>query len=433
MQFDEKFLYHIWDAQHLVSDLKTISGKTIEVIFPGRFNTDSGPDFKNAVFELDNKKVKGDVEIEKRAYNWKTHHHDENIQFNNVILHVVYENDNRKDYTINEKGENIEILEIKESLDTEISKLLRRYSNKKYSGKDKKCLLLSKLDVQNTQKLLFELGLERFEKKVKRFKAEHYFVDFDQLIYQGIMEALGYSKNKFQMLKFSNDFPYSYYKNRYEAGISKEDFLVSLIVDSKLEEHLPTSIPKNFKSKLFKLRARSDNIKEKDNWKLFRIRPANHPVNRLLQLSEFLYISLETSIFHSILQLFSIPKSNFKLSNFKRNLHALFRQRSDVIPQKYLLGKTRIDTILINIILPLVKLYADEKKYSDLKAIIKKIYKEYPRLAENYISKYMKKFMNNEQKKSIRKKEILQQGLIKLYFDFCQDHLCEGCVSRNAF
>ncbi len=36
MQFSEKFLYHIWDAQHLVTNLKTVSGKTVKIMFTGR-------------------------------------------------------------------------------------------------------------------------------------------------------------------------------------------------------------------------------------------------------------------------------------------------------------------------------------------------------------------------------------------------------------
>ena len=64
MQFSEKFLYHIWDAQHLIKELKSISNRKIKILFPGRWNTDSGPDFKDAIIEIDGVVKRGDVEME---------------------------------------------------------------------------------------------------------------------------------------------------------------------------------------------------------------------------------------------------------------------------------------------------------------------------------------------------------------------------------
>ncbi|RLC50440.1 MAG: DUF2851 domain-containing protein, partial [Candidatus Cloacimonadota bacterium] len=64
MQFSEKLLYHIWDAQHLQKNLKTISSRSIKVLFPGRWNTGSGPDFKDAIIEIDGIVKRGDVELE---------------------------------------------------------------------------------------------------------------------------------------------------------------------------------------------------------------------------------------------------------------------------------------------------------------------------------------------------------------------------------
>jgi hypothetical protein len=91
MQFSEKFLYHIWDAQHLVAILKTVSGKPVKIMFPGRWNTDAGPDFKDVIIEIDNKVLRGDVEIDLQTYNWNSHNHNENPNFNSVILEVVYQ------------------------------------------------------------------------------------------------------------------------------------------------------------------------------------------------------------------------------------------------------------------------------------------------------------------------------------------------------
>ncbi len=430
MDFNEKFLYHIWDAQHLDKKLQTITKKVVKVIYPGRFNTDSGPDFKNAVLEIDGKKYKGDIEIELKTYNWKNHEHNEDPHFNEIILHVVYEHNASVPFTIKQNGQRAEILEIKDQLDKDIAKLIQKYADQHYAEKDKKCELFSKLEPEQTIQTLTDASLQRFENKIKRFKAEHYFADYDQLLYQGMMEALGYSKNKFQMLKFSNDYSYQFLKAKFQKNLLPEDMIKILLQKSNLIDHLPPSFPLNFKHKW--IENEPDEQKNDYHWKLFRIRPSNHPVQRIIQFSEFLYSSLQTSLLHKILQLFSFQIKHFKLSIFKKNLYSTFRQRSQILPQKYLIGKTRIDTILINIILPVTALYAKEKNYQELEKLVFHIYENYPSLAENFVTKHMKTFLNDEQKKMIVKKEIFQQGLLNIYYSHCREHLCSDCVNSYS-
>lgn len=72
-------------------------------------------------------------------------------------------------------------------------------------------------------------------------------------------------------------------------------------------------------------------------------------------------------------------------------------------------------------------IYAREKSYKELEDTAMKVYKEFHGLPENYITQYMSKFMNAPQKNLFKKKSILQQGVLKLYFDNCQHHACTAC------
>ncbi|HQM79680.1 MAG TPA: DUF2851 family protein, partial [Candidatus Syntrophosphaera sp.] len=74
---DEKFLYHIWDAGHLLTPLKTASGKTLQVKYQGQYNTSRGPDFHNVIIELNREILRGDVEIHLHSYDWIAHNHHE--------------------------------------------------------------------------------------------------------------------------------------------------------------------------------------------------------------------------------------------------------------------------------------------------------------------------------------------------------------------
>jgi len=38
--------------------------------------------------------------------------------------------------------------------------------------------------------------------------------------------------------------------------------------------------------------------------------------------------------------------------------------------------------------------------------------------------------MTKDQVKLTQKKAIYQQGLLKIYYEFCQDHACEGCTEK---
>jgi len=429
MQFSEEFLYHIWDAQHLKEKLKTLSGKKIIIKFPGRWNTDSGPDFKDAILEINGKIQKGDIEIDLTTYNWKSHSHNENPEFNSVLLHIVYEDNGKYPFTISDDGGKIEVLEIKEQLADDINKLIKHYSGKQYLEKDKTCKLFNKMNNDETEHFLAEMGMMRFEKKIKRFSAEHFFSNFDHLLYMGIMEALGYSKNKYQMLQISLNNPYIVLKQFYNAGMTKDEFIAILLCSSKLIDHLPTTISNDQKENWQILYQKQKFVNQSFDikWKLFRIRPVNHPVVRILQVTDLLYDSLETSFFHNILKLFSFPSDNFKLSDFKKKLYSYFQTENNYLPERYKLGKTRIDTILINIILPLTIIYAREKKYKKLEETAINFYQNFPGLPANYLTQYMEKFLSEEQKKLVRKRAIYQQGLLNVYYENCQYHSCDDC------
>ena len=429
MHFTEKFLYHIWDAQHIMKNLKTISGKPVSVMFQGRWNTDEGPDFKESILNLNGKVIRGDIEIHRKSYDWIIHKHSENKKFNNVILHVVYEHNSKYTHTINENGDKIEIMELQNFLNEDITKLLKIYSDEKFKQSDKFCDFFAGLDIETTKLILSNFGKKRLEKKIKRFTAELYFTDFDQLLYQGIFEALGYSKNKFQMLQLALKYPYTRFKEYFYKGMTKDELISILLCGTGLINHLPVSFPIEFKNKWQEIYSKQKFNKEilDIDWSLFRIRPINHPAIRILQAANFIYESLKDSYFYDIVRLFSFPRETFNKINFKNKIYSFFQSKSEYLPEKYTLGMTRIDTILINIVLPLVILYAQKMKYNDLKKAAMKVYQEFHGLPENYITTHMKNFMDTSQRKLIKKKAIYQQGLLKLYYDYCIHHSCAGC------
>ena len=89
----EEFLYYLWENHLIDKALQTTEGEAVEVVATGYRNTDSGPDFLEARIQIGDKLWAGHVEIHVKASDWNRHGHQTDKAYQNVILHVVYEND----------------------------------------------------------------------------------------------------------------------------------------------------------------------------------------------------------------------------------------------------------------------------------------------------------------------------------------------------
>ena len=283
---DEKFLYHIWDAGHLLTPLKTASGKTLQVKYQGQYNTSRGPDFHNVIIELNREILRGDVEIHLHSYDWIAHNHHEDPHYNQVILHIVMDA-GQQQFTIREDGTTIEILELKNQLSDEIQKLLEKQKTTSLNDNITYCDLLSAIDNDALISILTSWGLQRFQNKVRRFDAALMLSDFDQVLYEGIMEALGYEKNKHNLLILAQTIPLKNIREWQSEGMTALELASIYCCSSKLlylcKHHLNPELYQLLLDTYEKQRfyARTWDI----DWQLFRIRPNSHPIYRLLTMA----------------------------------------------------------------------------------------------------------------------------------------------------
>jgi len=113
----EKILHHIWKMKLIKpNNLKTNNAQQpIQLINIGEHNTNTGPDFLNAQIRIGDILWAGHVEIHWKSSDWNRHRHAENPHYDNVILHIVYEDDQP---VKNKQGEYIPTLTIKGRVDT---------------------------------------------------------------------------------------------------------------------------------------------------------------------------------------------------------------------------------------------------------------------------------------------------------------------------
>ena len=253
----ERLIQKIWQRQDFFKKypLKTVSGKTLHIINPGRWNFQEGPDFREAQIKLDGTLCLGDVEVHFFAKDWLAHSHDGNPSFNKVILHAVLFNSRPEEtqQVCTENGSYPETLVMLPFL---------HYDIEAYACCEA-ILSLGKQKTPETPNPLKELppdiGRERLREKAWlrwRQKCTHSSKRLDthrweESCHQLCLEALGYRRNREPMATLALQFPL---KEMAHSNLRAED----------LFQHQHT------------------------DWKLSGLRPANHPRRRLSQYLQLL-------------------------------------------------------------------------------------------------------------------------------------------------
>src|SRR5882757_4349907 len=93
----ESLLQFIWQYQYFNSrDLRVTTGETVQVLSPGQLNTHQGPDFLDARIRIGDTQWAGAIELHVMASDWEKHAHDTDKNYRNVILHVVWTDDEKQ-------------------------------------------------------------------------------------------------------------------------------------------------------------------------------------------------------------------------------------------------------------------------------------------------------------------------------------------------
>ncbi|MDA3862132.1 MAG: DUF2851 family protein, partial [Melioribacteraceae bacterium] len=319
----ENELQNIWIKQSFTSSLKTQSEDIVSVLAHGDRNVSaSGPDFKNARIRIGNLVYVGDIEIDSEYGNWKTHGHNIDSKYNKVILHISLTNRSNHHYIYTKDGRKVPTLTLERFVKKE---LFEKVNSEVLIRKEKttsfiRCNSISyAVEIDVKKKFIAKLGVERFSKKCdrvyqrlkelsyisklkiseptikyslhrefvkKEFKSEN-FKDkniWQQLLYELLFEALGYSQNKEIMKKLAC----SVNLNFINSNISKDnsDALESLFynVSGMMPEvkNLPKEEVSEYTNKLatewesISKNYDSERFSETD-WHFFRIRPQNFP------------------------------------------------------------------------------------------------------------------------------------------------------------
>ena len=114
----EKLIYEIWKNQAFKSDISTRDGEKIIVHDRGVEAIElGGPDFKNARVQIGSFTYVGDIEIDNFHSDWKNHGHSKNPKFNKVILHVILDDTDPRNFVITKDGRKVPSISVVDFID----------------------------------------------------------------------------------------------------------------------------------------------------------------------------------------------------------------------------------------------------------------------------------------------------------------------------
>lgn len=477
-RISEKFLQEIWKTQNFISSLKTSEGEEITVIDPGEINKENaGPDFINARIKIGNFLFVGDVEIDKDYYNWKSHGHNINAKHNKVILHVCLFNPHNQLYVYSKNGRRIPSLCIKSFINPNLLKDLDSDSEINNETSIIKCHYCADLiDFDVKKEFLAKLGIERFNRKSqkyfyrlkelaflnllsvnepvikyqmhpefenKEFQAKDFMEKeiWEQLFYEIIFEALGYSKNKNEMTMLSQYANIKFLKKFGNQEMVHDLFesalfnISGLITKSNEKLNGASNYIKNIVNDWEKIKMIYDGeTMTESDWHFLKIRPQNFPTLRIAGGAKIVYniiynnligvIAKKISEIHNIDILIKSIRSLFivKARGFWKN-HFTFKEEAN-IEIKYLVGISRADEIMVNVILPFFWLYFDVFNKKELCKKVLKIYSNYNQSLQNRL---VTEVANCLGVKDLLKKSIYIQGILELFRNFCSKQKCDEC------
>ena len=347
-QVKEDFLHFIWLHKKLdFSNLKTTSGETITVLSTGSYTQQAGPDFFNAKIEINNQVWAGNIEMHVKSSDWYLHNHQNDDNYNNVILHVVWEHDTVVFYPNNKP---IPVLELKNQIN---KALLTNYLNLKTAKNwifcENDIKSVTQFTIANFKEKLLIERLQQKEEVIKQLLV-HNKNDFNASFFVFLAKNFGLNSNGRAFEAIANHIGFNVFQKEQNNLLHLEALLFGFagLLNGDFQDQHPKDLQQTF---LY--------LKQKHQLKdvfiqvnFFKHRPDNFPTIRLAQLAQLYF--LKKHLFEHITSANS-PEQIHKILNVQVSeyweTHYIFDQESKNKVKKT--SNAFLDLLLINAVLPI--------------------------------------------------------------------------------
>lgn len=354
----EAFLHFVWQNQYLNKvNLSTQTGESIQVQKVGFHNHLAGPDFKEAEVLIDNIKWVGAVEIHIKSSDWYRHKHQRDPNYDNVILHVVYDHDRE---VLDTHGNPLPTLSLKGLVKP---KMLVRYQQMLENEAPIPCAqTIQSTKVITRLSMLEKVLVSRVESKARAVTSllEANNSDWEETAYQWLAKGLGFKVNSDSMLALARLIPVKILHKHsdlkhYEALLFGASGLLNVDVQDIYLKNIKAEY--EYLSTKYGL---TQNLSY-NQWHFAGARPSNYPTIRVAQLAALLF--KHQNIF-SLFTEFIEPKNLMEQLQISQSSYWQTHVVADKESKVKTLGLTKaaIENLLINTTVPLLVAYA---KYKD--------------------------------------------------------------------
>ncbi|MDT8392441.1 MAG: DUF2851 family protein [Bacteroidales bacterium] len=357
----EAFFHFLWKYRSLKPGLNTTKGELLEIIDPGQHNHDSGPDFLMAKIRIGNTLWAGNVEIHIRGSDWYRHGHQSDSAYNNVVLHIVAENDI---IARNQAGHELQTLCLKDAYRSE---LLERYNKIIKNLLWVPCMhMINRVERIIILNTIHAKAIERLQEKsiLVQDELKKCNNDWEECCYRLISKQFGSKINTSPFEMLAETIPAKILMKHHHDLTQLESLLFgqSGLLNTRSRENYPKNLKKehHFLAAKYGLTPMPGYL-----WKFMRLRPAAFPGLRIAQLA-YLY-HLHQSVFQELLEKKSIAAAvaffELEASTYWDH-HYHFNKKSKYQKKRFGLQATHL--LLINAIVPLVYLYGEQMNKGEL-------------------------------------------------------------------
>lgn len=413
----EDFIAYLWKNKLLTpSQMHILSGEKLELIDPGIENHDAGPDFFASRVRIDNTLWVGNVEIHVRSSDWQRHGHQNDPAYDNIILHLVYENDSP---ATTSTGKIVPVMEVKKMID---DNLLENYqalvANRHWVACEKNINDVDKFFVGNW---LNRLLVERLERKAE--EVLHYYNFFsnnwDHTFYHLLAHNFGFKVNASPFGLLAQRTPFTLLAKNSNNFTVVEALLFGQagLLHQNYRDLYPRLL---FKEYLHQKKKHGLSPVDRKLWKFARLRPVNFPTLRIAQFA--MLINKHERLFRKIMyaQSFSEIQKLLQVqaSPYWDN-HYSFDKPSARTPKK--LGTDSINNLIINTIAPIQFVYGDISQNSSLKESAIALFQSCAPESNSIINKWEKLGIKPENAAD-------SQALLELKKYYCLPKKCLRCA-----
>jgi len=414
----EDLLHFVWKSQKLSkADLFTSSRELVEIIVPGQHNTSSGPDFFNSRIRIAGQEWAGNLEIHLKSSDWYAHGHENDSNYSNVILHVVWEDDVevfRKD------GSVIPTLPLRNYIsESLIASYQHLMDHEKYK------FINCEKDVTDVNDIIWKqwqerLYVERLEEKSLLIKTtlRNTKNDWEAVLFRLLMKTFGLNKNGMAFTAMAE-----HLDNNILRKVSKDRFqfesllfgLAGLLDRDEVLDGYYQKLKTEFDFLQHKFQI-DTYLGEKPIF--FGLRPPNFPTIRLSQLAN-LYEGfpnlfgrlMDARTVDDYFELFNVTASPYWDTHYTFGKESKRRRKG--------LSKSFIHLIIINAVVPLKFCYDQSMGRSRIDELID-IMNQLPAESNTIIGKF-----ENIGVSSLTAFE--SQAKIQLYKRYCKGNRCLQC------